>query len=201
MTLTIALRMNRGLKNIGWDKSAPFIESGMKNFIVRRMNRLCKTDGKRKKESVEDMVMRLQQTFFVGADLPVSGQILLRSLTVKEEESVRIKTEEDEAHHNKLRMAPDSTMKRSLDEINSEAGKAMARIRGSAKKMRRTGPDEDAWTGFTSPRGSKQNNTQRNFYKTPPPPRHPAASDDLDDFGINPEIAGTGRSKGYKPYF
>ena len=147
------------------------------------------------------MVLRLQQTFFVGADLPVSGQILLELSTAKKEEAVRIQTEEEEAHRKKLRMATDSTQKRSLDEISSEAGKALARIGGSAKKMRRTELEEGAWTGFTSLRGRKKNRNRRFLYKTPPPPRHPAASDDLDEFSIDPELAGSDLLKGYNSYF
>ena len=112
-------------------------------------------------------------------------------LTAKKEEVVRIKTEEEEAHRKKLRMATDSTQKRSLDEINSEAGRALAQFGGSAKKMRRTEPEEDTWTGFSNPRGGTK--TRRYLYKTPP------GSDDLDDFSIDTEFAGTGLSKGYKP--
>ena len=58
--------MNRCVTNIGVEKS---IELGM-IFNVHQMNRLCKKDGKRGKESVEDMVMRLQKTFLLVLNYP-----------------------------------------------------------------------------------------------------------------------------------
>ena len=73
LTRASATIMNRFLKNIGWCESPPFIMSGIK-FNVHPIKIWC--DGRRTAESIdEQMVLRLQQTFFVGAELPENGKI------------------------------------------------------------------------------------------------------------------------------
>lgn len=170
LTRASATIMNRFLKNIGWCKSPPCIMSGIK-FNVHPIKIWC--DGRRITESIDEMVLRLQQTFFVGAELPENGKIRLKELTVKREEAARkaarIKAEEDEAERERLRMAPNSTQKRSLDAIWAH----------SAKRRRTSNMPKDADGGSSSPVGKSKK--QDITFKTP---QKKSGAENLDTFVV-----------------
>jgi len=144
--------------------------SGIK-FNVHPIKIWC--DGRRITESIDEMVLRLQQTFFVGAELPENGKIRLKELTVKREEAARkaarIKAEEDEAERERLRMAPNSTQKRSLDAIWAH----------SAKRRRTSNMPKDADGGSSSPVGKSKK--QDITFKTP---QKKSGAENLDTFVV-----------------
>ena len=114
----------------------------------------------------------------------------LKELTVKREEAARkaarIKAEEDEAERERLRMAPNSTQKRSLDAIWAH----------SAKRRRTSNMPKDADGGSSSPVGKSRK--QDFMHETP---QKKPAVEDVDTFGISSNLLNTGLSKGYQNLF
>ena len=110
-------------KNIGWDKSPIFTATG--NKLTVRRKRSIDRNGKQKVESTGHMILRLQETIFICIDLPESSKNLskrLAAITTAEKEEAKIKAEDEENDRKRLRMAPDSTKKRTLDEICPQVG-------------------------------------------------------------------------------
>ena len=120
-------------KNIGWDKSPIFTATG--NKLTVRRKRSIDRNGKQKVESTGHMILRLQETIFICIDLPESSKNLskrLAAITTAEKEEAKIKAEDEENDRKRLRMAPDSTTKRTLDEICPQAGEKYNRVLYSA---------------------------------------------------------------------
>ena len=137
--------------------------------------------GKLKNESTGHMILRLQETMFIGIDLPKSAQNLskrLDAIAAEKKEEARIKAEEEENEHKKLRMAPDSIKKRTLDEICPQAGEKYAQVLYSEKKRRRIEANDTQEEHISSPAGVKRISSNEPFvYQTPQ--RKSAAPNDL----------------------
>ena len=182
MTLSSAESLCRFLKNIGWDKSPIFTATGNKLTVCRK--RAFDHQWKQKVESTGHMILRLQETIFIGVDLPESAKNLSKRLA-----------EDEENDRKRLRMAPDSTTKRTLDEICPQAGEKYTQFLCSANKRRRTEAKDTQGGYISSPAGGKMISSNEPFlYQTPQ--RKSAALDDLDSFSISSKLGNTGLSKG-----
>jgi len=146
-TATILLRF---LKNIGWEKSPEFLATKTKLIACRK--KYQDDSGNLKYECATEMVLRLMQTLFVDNELPKSGKVLLNGLNAMKEDQEKAKAEQEETERKKFKIAPDSTQKRLLSDVNPLAGEVLAYIEHSAKKRRITATEGGSCReGYSSP--------------------------------------------------
>ena len=122
-------------------------------------------------------------------------RIWLAAIAAAKKEEAKIKAEDEENDRKRLRMAPDSTTKRTLDEVCPQTGEKYNQVLYSANKRRRTEAKDTQGGYISSPAGCKMISSNELFlYQTPQ--RESAALDDLDSFSISSKHENTWLSKG-----